>query len=113
MRRERYYVFVMFPFARFLRGKDAHDPEARERAGRKLDRERKHLRAQLAENQRALRKLWTDYRASDERAEKKTLKRRINHHEAERKDLVKRMLKVQTEMKKLGYQAAAGTVEMH
>lgn len=89
-------------------------PEEKQREGEKLDAKRKHLRGKLARNQGEVRAAWTKYRTwRGDASGKKSLKAKIRHLEGERKAMVKEMLKLQAEMKKLGYEAAAGHVEMH
>ena len=96
-----------------LRPRKLTDDERR-RAGEKLDAKRRHLRGKLARNQGEIRGAWTKYRTwRGEPSGRKVVKARIKHLEAERKRMVKEMLKLQGEMKKLGYEAAAGHVEMH
>lgn len=88
-------------------------PEEKARRGERLDAKRRHLRGKMSKVQGELRALWTKYRTwRGDAAGKKAVKAKIKHLEAERKILVKEMLKLQSEMKKLGYQGAAGFVEM-
>lgn len=90
------------------------DAETRRREGERLDAKRRHLRGKMARNQGEIRRAWTRYRTwTGEAAGKRSLRAEIRHLEALRKDMVKEMLKLQSEMKRLGYEAKAGHVEMH
>lgn len=98
---------------RIFRPRQATDEE-RARQGARLDAKRRHLRGKLARNQSELRGKWTAYRTwRGEAPGKKKVRAEIKHLEAERKDIVKQMLRLQSEMKSLGYEAAAGHVDMH
>lgn len=98
--------------SRLFGPKAPEDPVERERLATRLDGKRRHLRSKLAQNQGELKRLWTQFRLApkDERA---PLKAKIKVCEASRKVLVKEMLALQSEMKKLGFEAKAGHVEMH
>ncbi|HEV8361664.1 MAG TPA: hypothetical protein VGR28_14540 [Candidatus Thermoplasmatota archaeon] len=84
------------------------DPDAR---GAKLNARRRHLRAQMADNQRVLRVLWTDYRNTSDRRERRGLKQHIRRAEAQRKALAKDMRKLQSEMLRLGFRTVPGEVD--
>jgi hypothetical protein len=88
--------------------------EERRKKGEKLDAQRRHLRGKISKTTGEIQRAWTAYRTwRGDEAGKKGQRARIRELEAERKMLVKRMLKLQAEMKKLGYEAAAGHVDMH
>lgn len=88
-------------------------PEQKEKQGERLDAKRRHTRGKMSRVQGELRASWTKYRTwRGEPEGKKALKAKIKHLEAERKMLVKEMLKLQDEMKKLGFKGAAGHVDM-
>lgn len=80
----------------------------------RLDARRRHLRGKLSQTSTKIRHAWSEFRTwrGDEKG-KKAVKLRIKHLEAERKALVKEMMKVQARMTKLGAKAKAGHVEMH
>lgn len=88
------------------------DPEALAREGERLDGKRRHLRGKLSQNQGLIRRLWTAYRTGPAE-DKPALKAKIRRAEAERKALVKEMLALEAQMKKLGYQRKAGYVDAH
>lgn len=96
---------------RLLRPRRMTD-EDRERQFSKLDGRRKSLRAKISEDSTRIRRAWTQFRTwQGDAAGKKRIKQEIKELEARRKQHVKEMLKVQSEMKKLGVQAAAGAVD--
>lgn len=85
----------------------------KQRRGAQLDAKRKHLRGQMSQTTGEIRRAWTSYRTwRGTDADKKKLRSRIKHLEAVRKQQTKEMVKLAAEMKKLGYQAAAGYVEI-
>lgn len=87
-------------------------PQDREAEAARLDARRRHLRGRMSETSTRIRRAWTEYRTwNGEEAGKKKLKQEIKHLEARRKAMVKEMLRLQSEMKKLGYDAAAGRVD--
>ena len=87
--------------------------EDKAKAAERLDGKRKHLRGKISKTTGEIQRAWTQYRTwRGEEADKKKLRARIRELEARRKMLVEEMLKLQSEMKKLGYDAAAGHVEM-
>lgn len=90
------------------------DEEEKRREGERLDAKRRHLRGKMSRNQGEIRRAWTRYRTwMGEPAGKKVLRGEIKHLEAHRKALVKEMLRLQADMKRLGYEAKAGDVEVH
>lgn len=87
--------------------------EERARQGAKLDAKRRHLRGKMSQKSGEIRRAWTEYRTwRGDAAGKKQLRARIRVLEAERKAITKAMLKLQSEMKRLGFQTAAGYVEV-
>lgn len=97
---------------RILRPKPI-DAAARAREGERLNAKRRHLRGKLARNQGELRRMWTEFRTwRGDSAGKKALREKIKHVEAERKEMVRQMMKLHAEMKKVGYDAAAGHVDI-
>ena len=82
------------------------------REATKLDAKRRHLRGKMSKTSGEIQRSWTAYRTwrGDETGKKK-LRVHIRELEARRKAMVKEMLKLQGEMKKLGFDAAAGAVE--
>lgn len=94
----------------FLKPHHMTDDE-RQRAGERLDARRRHLRGKMSKLTSEIQRSWTTYRTwRGDEASKKQLRADIRVLEAKRKRLVKEMLSVQSEMKKLGYQSAAGDV---
>lgn len=88
-------------------------PEEKAKQGERLNAKRRHVRGKMSKVQGELRNSWTKYRTWRGDANgKKGVKAKIKHLEAERKLLVKEMLRIQDEMKKLGYKGAAGQVDM-
>lgn len=89
--------------------------EERKREAEKLDAKRRHLRGKMSRTTGEIQRAWTQYRTwRDETdvAGKKKLRAKIRELEAHRKAMVKEMLKLQAEMKKLGFDAAAGEVAL-
>lgn len=87
--------------------------EDRAKEGARLDAKRRHLRGKMSRTQGEIRRSWTSYRTwRGEDAGKRKLKAHIRALEAERKAQVKEMLALQSRMKKLGFDAAAGEVEV-
>lgn len=83
------------------------------REGERLDAKRRHLRGKMSKTSGEIQRSWTSYRTwRGDEAGKKRLRARIRELEAGRKEMVKEMLRLQSEMKKLGYEAAAGAVEL-
>ena len=99
-------------FERLFRPRRTTD-EDRQAEAQKLESRRKHLRARISEDSTKIRRAWTDFRLGKDPAERKKLRAEIKVLEARRKAHVKEMLKVQSRMKKLGFAAAAGYVDMH
>lgn len=96
----------------FLRPHKLSDEE-RADAGARLDAKRRHLRGKMSRTQGEIRRSWTSYRTwRGDEAGKRKLKAHIRALEAERKEQVKEMLRLQSEMKKVGYDAVAGEVEI-
>lgn len=94
--------------------KPHHKSDAeKEREAVRLEAKRKHLRGKMSKTSGEIRRSWTAYRTwrGDETGKKK-LRSHIRELEARRKLLVKEMLKLQSEMKKLGFEAAAGAVDV-
>lgn len=85
--------------------------EEKQREGQRLDARRRHLRGKMSRVSGEIRRAWTTYRTwRGDEAGKKQLRAEIRVLEAQRKRMVKDMLALQAEMKKLGYEAAAGEV---
>ena len=79
----------------------------------KLDAKRKHLRGKMSKTTGEIQRSWTAFRTwRGDEAGKKKLRAHIRELEARRKMMVKEMLKLQSEMKELGYDAAAGQVDV-
>lgn len=88
------------------------DEEKRRKAER-LDAKRRHLRGKISKATGEIQRAWTSYRTwRGDDAGKKKLRGEIRVLEGRRKAMVKEMLEIQAEMKKLGYDAAAGRVEL-
>lgn len=87
--------------------------EDRRREAERLEAKRKHLRGKLSRTSGEIQRSWTAYRTwrGDESGKKK-LRIHIRELEGRRKAMTKEMLKLQTEMKKLGFEAAAGAVDL-
>lgn len=98
--------------ARLLGAPKLTDDEKQEKVAR-LGSKRKHLRGKMAQTTSEIRRGWTEYRTwRGDDAGKKKLRARIKHLEAERKSQRKEMLALMGEMKKLGFDAAAGHVDL-
>lgn len=94
--------------------RDMTDDDKRREVER-LDAKRRHLRGKMSKTSGEIQRSWTAYRTwRDEKdtAGKKKLRAHIRSLEAHRKTMVKEMLKLQSEMKKLGVQPAAGAVDV-
>lgn len=88
--------------------------EEKQRQGERLDAKRRHLRGKMSKLTGEIQRSWTQYRTwRGDDAGKKKLRAEIRVLEAKRKQMVKEMLKLQTDMKKLGFEGAAGYVEIH
>lgn len=99
---------------RLFKSKHMTDDDKRREAER-LDAKRRHLRGKMSKTSGEIQRSWTTYRTwRDEKDAdgKKKLRAHIRVLEGRRKAMVKEMLKLQTEMKKLGVQPAAGSVDM-
>jgi hypothetical protein len=96
-----------------LFGRTQLTDDEKQKRGARLEAKRKHLRGKMAQTTGEIRRSWTDYRTwRGDDAGKKRLKLKIKHLEAERKLQRKEMLKLMGEMKRLGFEAAAGWVEV-
>lgn len=85
--------------------------EERQRESERLDAKRRHLRGKLSKTTGEIQRAWTQYRTwrdQDDVAGKKKLRAKIRELEGRRKAMVKEMLALQAEMKKLGSEAGAG-----
>lgn len=83
--------------------------EERKRASERLDAKRRHLRGRMSKATGDIQRAWTQYRTwrdDEDVAGKKKLRTKIRELEGRRKAMVKEMLKLQAEMKKLGHDEA-------
>lgn len=88
------------------------DDDKRREATR-LEAKRKHLRGKMSKTSGEIQRSWTAFRTwRGDEAGKKKLRAKIRDLEARRKAMVKEMLKLQADMKKLGFDAAAGAVDV-
>lgn len=91
----------------------AKTDDDKQREAARLESRRKHLRGKISKTSGEIQRSWTAFRTwRGDEAGKKKLRSHIRELEARRKMHVKEMLKLQTEMKKLGFEAAAGTVDV-
>lgn len=98
---------------RLFRRDSGLSEEEKARRGRALEGKRKHLRGLLSRTQNELRACWTDYRNTQDFAKRRNLKQRIRRLEAERRRHTKDMVRLRSEMTKLGYREKAGYVDIH
>lgn len=107
-------IVPMGLFAWLLKPHHMTDDE-RKREAERLDAKRRHLRGKMSKTTGEIQRAWTRYRTwrdEGDAAGKKKLRGKIRELEGRRKAMVKEMLKLQAEMKKHGYDAAAGAVEV-
>lgn len=87
--------------------------EDKRREVERLDAKRRHLRGRMSKTSSEIQRSWTALRTwRGDGGGKKKLRAHIRELEGRRKAMVKEMLKLQTEMKKLGVQPAAGAVDL-
>jgi hypothetical protein len=87
--------------------------DEKRRESEKLDAKRRHLRGKMSKATGEIQRAWTTYRTwRGDDAGKKKQRAHIRELEGRRKEMVKEMLKLQNEMKKLGFATAAGAVEI-